>query len=50
MTSRVLVSAPYFIPVVEEWQQRLAAEDVELVPAQVNERLSDRIDRHDNRY
>ena len=41
MKWRVLVSAPYFIPVVEEWQQRLAAEDVELVPAQVNERLSE---------
>jgi D-3-phosphoglycerate dehydrogenase len=38
---RVLVSAPYFIPVVEEWQQRLTAEGVQLVPAQVNERLSE---------
>jgi D-3-phosphoglycerate dehydrogenase len=41
MTWRVLVSAPYFIPVVEEWRQRLAAENVELVPAKVNERLSE---------
>jgi D-3-phosphoglycerate dehydrogenase len=41
MTWRVLVSAPYFIPVVEEWQPRLAAENVELVPAKVNERLSE---------
>jgi len=41
MKWRVLVSAPYFIPVVDEWRQRLAAEDVELVPAQVNERLSE---------
>jgi D-3-phosphoglycerate dehydrogenase len=41
MTWRVLVSAPYFIPVVEEWQQWLTAEGVELVPAQVNERLSE---------
>jgi D-3-phosphoglycerate dehydrogenase len=41
MTWRVLVSAPYFIPVIEEYQQRLAAEGVELVPAQVSERLSE---------
>jgi D-3-phosphoglycerate dehydrogenase len=41
MTWRVLVSAPYFIPVIEEWQQRLTAEGVELIPAQVNERLSE---------
>jgi D-3-phosphoglycerate dehydrogenase len=41
MTWRVLVSAPYFIPVIKEWQQRLTAEGVELVPAQVNERLSE---------
>ena len=41
MTWRVLVSAPYFIPVIDEWQQRLTAEGVELVPAQVNERLSE---------
>jgi len=41
MTWRVLVSAPYFIPVIEEYQQRLAAEDIELVPAQVHERLSE---------
>jgi len=41
MTWRVLVSAPYFIPVIEEYQQRLAAEGVELVPAEVKERLSE---------
>jgi D-3-phosphoglycerate dehydrogenase len=41
MTWRVLVSAPYFIEVIEEWRQRLAAEGVELIPAQVNERLSE---------
>jgi D-3-phosphoglycerate dehydrogenase len=41
MTWRVLVSAPYFIPVVEEWREKLAAEHVELVTAQVNERLSE---------
>jgi D-3-phosphoglycerate dehydrogenase len=38
---RVLISAPYFIPIIEEWRQQLAAEDVELVSAQVNERLSE---------
>ncbi len=41
MTWRVLVSAPYFIPVIEEYRQRLAAKGVELVPAQVSERLSE---------
>jgi D-3-phosphoglycerate dehydrogenase len=41
MAWRVLVSAPYFIPVVEEYRQRLAAEGVELVPAEVNERLGE---------
>lgn len=41
MTWRVLVSAPYFIPVIKDYQQRLAAEGVELVPAKVNERLSE---------
>ena len=41
MAWRVLVSAPYFLPVVEEWRQRLAAEGIELVLAQVNERLSE---------
>ena len=38
---RVLVSAPYFIPVIEEYQQKLKEEDIELVPAQVKERLSE---------
>jgi len=41
MTWRVLVSAPYFIPVVEEYQKRLSEEGVELIPAEVNERLSE---------
>ncbi|MGD9151969.1 MAG: phosphoglycerate dehydrogenase [Desulfobacterales bacterium] len=41
MLWRVLVSAPYFIPVIEEYQQKLAEQDVELVPAQVKERLSE---------
>jgi D-3-phosphoglycerate dehydrogenase len=38
---RVLVSAPYFIPVMEEWRERLVIEGVELVAAKVNERLSE---------
>jgi D-3-phosphoglycerate dehydrogenase len=41
MTWKVLVSAPYFLPVVEEWRPRLAPEGVELIPAKVNERLSE---------
>ena len=41
MTWRVLVSAPYFIPVIEEYRQRLADQGVELVPARVKERLSE---------
>lgn len=41
MTWRVLVSAPYFIPVIEEYRQRLADLDVELIPARVKERLSE---------
>jgi D-3-phosphoglycerate dehydrogenase len=38
---RVLVSAPYFIPVIEEYRKRLKTESIELIPAQVNERLSE---------
>jgi D-3-phosphoglycerate dehydrogenase len=41
MLWRVLVSAPYFIPVIEEYQQQLAKENVDLVPARVKERLSE---------
>jgi D-3-phosphoglycerate dehydrogenase len=41
MTWRVLVSAPYFIPVIEEYRQRLADQGVELIPARVKERLSE---------
>ena len=41
MLWRVLVSAPYFIPVIEEYQQKLAEDGVKLVPAQVKERLSE---------
>jgi D-3-phosphoglycerate dehydrogenase len=38
---RVLVSAPYFIPVIENYRERLSAEGVELIAATVNERLSE---------
>jgi len=41
MTWKVLVSAPYFLPVMETYQQRLAQEGVELIGARVNERLSE---------
>lgn len=41
MKWRVLVSAPYFIPVIEEWRPRLAEEGVELIAADVKERLSE---------
>ena len=41
MKWRVLVSAPYFIPVIEDWRQRMAAEGIELIAANVNERLSE---------
>jgi D-3-phosphoglycerate dehydrogenase len=41
MMWRVLVSAPYFLPVIEKYQKRLSEEHVELIPADVNERLSE---------
>ena len=41
MTWKVLVSAPYFLPVMEMYRQRLAEEGVELIGARVNERLSE---------
>ena len=40
-TWRVLVSAPYFLPVVEEYRSQLEAEGLELVIADVCERLSE---------
>lgn len=39
MTWRVLISAPYMLPVVEEFRTRLEAEGVEIVTADVRERL-----------
>jgi D-3-phosphoglycerate dehydrogenase len=41
MTRRVLVSAPYFLPVLEEFRPRLEREGVEVVRARVLERLSE---------
>jgi D-3-phosphoglycerate dehydrogenase len=41
MIYRVLVSAPYFIPVIEDYRARLSKEGVELIAAQVNERLNE---------
>jgi D-3-phosphoglycerate dehydrogenase / 2-oxoglutarate reductase len=41
MRWRVLISAPYFLPVVEEFRSRLEAEGVEIICAPVRERLSE---------
>ena len=41
MNWRVLVSAPYFIPVIEEYRKRLKDQGVELIAAKVTERLSE---------
>ena len=41
MKWRVLVSAPYFIPVIEDYRERLKGEGVELIAAKVTERLSE---------
>lgn len=41
MTWRVLVSAPYMLPVIEEFRSRLEAEGVEIVRVHVRERLGE---------
>jgi len=41
MTWRVLISAPYFLPVVEHYRLQLETEGLELVIADVKERLSE---------
>ena len=41
MTWRILISAPYFLPVVENYRSQLEAEGLELVIADVRERLSE---------
>ncbi len=41
MTWKVLVSAPYMLPVIDRFQRQLKLDGVELVPATVNERLSE---------
>src|SRR6185436_7068066 len=41
MRWRVLISAPYFLPVLEEFRHRLEQEGVEIVTVEVTERLSE---------
>jgi D-3-phosphoglycerate dehydrogenase len=41
MTWKILISAPYFLPVVEDYRSQLEAEGLELVVADVGERLSE---------
>ena len=41
MTRKVLISAPYFLPVVEDYRSQLEAQGCELVIAGVRERLSE---------
>ncbi|OLE55478.1 MAG: hypothetical protein AUG51_03195 [Acidobacteria bacterium 13_1_20CM_3_53_8] len=41
MTWRVLISAPYMLPVIEEFRPRLLAEGLEIVTTSVRERLSE---------
>ena len=41
MTWRVLISAPYFLPVVEDYRPQLEAAGLELVIADVREHLSE---------
>lgn len=38
---RVLISAPYFLPVIEDYRQALASEGIEIVMAPVRERLEE---------
>lgn len=41
MTWKVLVSAPYMLPVIDRFREQLKSENVDLIPANVNERLSE---------
>src|SRR5688572_22322864 len=41
MKHRVLISAPYFQPVVDRFRTELESHDIELVIPEVNERLSE---------
>lgn len=41
MTWRVLISAPYMLPALDEFRSRLEAEGVEIVTTRVSERLSE---------
>lgn len=42
MTWRVLISAPYFLPVLEDFRPRLEAAGIEIVTVPVRERLSEK--------
>lgn len=42
MKWRVLISAPYMLTVLEQYRSRLEAEGIEIITAQVRERLSER--------
>ncbi len=42
MTWKVLVSAPYMLPVIDRFRESLKTENVELIPAKVKERLSEK--------
>ena len=41
MTWKILISAPYFLPVVEQYRAQLEAEGLELIIADVQERLTE---------
>jgi D-3-phosphoglycerate dehydrogenase len=41
MAIHILVSAPYFLPVIEKFQKRLSPKGIKLIPARVKERLSE---------
>lgn len=41
MKRRVLISAPYMLPVIEEFRVRLETENIEIVAVEVRERLSE---------
>ncbi len=41
MKWKVLISAPYAMPVIENYRKRLETENCELIVVKVNERLED---------
>ena len=42
MTWKVLVSAPYMLPEIDRFREQLKAENIDLIPAKVKERLSEK--------